>query len=168
MKELRPVSFILLLSCSSRAQEGQRITIPVISGLLRLVETAPIPTRGYIDHLTVDVKGHRLFISGEESKCLVIVDTRTGKVAHVTEGLSGHPRKPFYLPDTNEVWVDLNDNHVVAISGKTYEVAKTVNLPEHPGQTSEPNNAAYDPTQHLYYTTCITLRSWRMRAIRAA
>jgi hypothetical protein len=156
MKKLLAVLFVLSLSSILRAKEGQQIPMETMSGLLRLVKTVPIPTHGYIDHLTADVKGHRVFISGEESKCFVTVDARTGKVIHVTEGLSGHPRKPFYVPETDEVWVDLNDSHVVAISGKTYEVTKTVDLPTHPGQTWDPDNAAYDPARHLYYVAVRT------------
>jgi DNA-binding beta-propeller fold protein YncE len=156
MKKPLAILFALSLASVGLAQEGQPIPMQTMSGLLRLVETVPLPLHAYIDHLTVDVKGRRLFISGEESKRFVTVDLRTDKVIHVTEGLSGNPRKPFYLPDTNEIWVDLADNHVVAISGKTYEVTKTVDLPVHPGQKSEPDNAAYDPARHLYYAAVRT------------
>ncbi len=49
------------------------------SGLLRLVETIPIPTEGYIDHLSYDLKNQHLFISGENNKKLVVappIETR--------------------------------------------------------------------------------------------
>src|SRR5256884_3319352 len=99
-----------------------------MSGLLRLVQTIPLPTEGYMDHLTVDVKGQRLFITGEANKSLITVDLRAGKVIQETKGLGGNPRKPFYVAEANEIWTDLGDNTVVAISGTTYEVTKTVEL----------------------------------------
>jgi len=122
-----------------------------MSGLLRLVETIPLPGDGYMDHLTADVKGQRLFISGEAAKSLLVVDLRAGKVIHETKGLSAMPKKPFYLPDTNEVWVTLTDSSVAAISGSTYEVTKTVELTGYRDPNRGADNAAYDPATHLLY-----------------
>src|SRR5437879_12243960 len=52
------------------------------SGLLRLVETIPIPTEGYIDHLSYDLKNQHLFIFGENNKNHVGVDMKAGKMMH--------------------------------------------------------------------------------------
>src|SRR5438034_854689 len=128
-----------------------------MSGLLRLIQTIPLPTEGYMDHLTVDVKGQRLFITGEANKSLITVDLRAGKVIQETKGLGGNPRKPFYLPETNEIWTDLGDNTVVAISGTTYEVTRTVELTGGRGAARRtPDNGAYDPATHLYYAAIVT------------
>src|SRR3979490_2455124 len=104
---------------------GQQLPMMHMSGLLNLVETIPLPGDGYMDHLTVDVKGQRLFISGEAAKSLITVDLRASKVIHETKGLSAMPKKPFYLPETNELWVTLTDSTAIAISGDTYEITKT-------------------------------------------
>ena len=104
-----------------------------------------------MDHLTADVKGQRIFISGEAAKSLITVDLRAGKVIHETKGLSAMPKKPFYVPDTNEVWATLTDSTVVAISGTTYEVTKTVELSGHGDPNRGADNAAYDPISHLIY-----------------
>jgi len=45
-----------------------------------------------MDHFSVDVKGQRLFITGEANKSLVTVDLRAGKVIQETKGLGGNPR----------------------------------------------------------------------------
>ncbi len=128
-----------------------------MSGLLRLAQTIPLPTEGYMDHLAVDVKGQRLFVTGEANRSLITVDLRAGKVSQVTKGLGGNPRKAFYLPDTNEIWTDLGDNTVVAISGTTYEVTKTVELTGGRGAKGRtPDNGAYDPATHLYYAAIVT------------
>src|SRR6267143_560804 len=102
--------------------------------------------------LTVFVsKGQRLFISGEAAKSLIAVDLRAGKVIHVTSGLSAMPKKPFYLSDTNEIWVTLTDSTVAAIDGNTYEVTKTVKLSGYGDPNRGADNAAYDPAAHLIY-----------------
>src|SRR5215469_3593235 len=83
---------------------GEQLPMQTMSGLLRLVQTIPLPTEGYMDHMAVDVKGQRLFVSGENNKSLITVDLRAGKVLRETKGLGGPPRKPFYVPETNEIW----------------------------------------------------------------
>ena len=126
------------------------------SGLLRLVETIPIPTEGYIDHLSYDLKNQHLFISGENNKKLVVVDMKAGKVIHDTP-LGGNPRKPFFDPASNELWLDLGDNTAVAISGTTFGVTKTVELTGGKGAAHrDPDNAAYDPVKGLYYVGIVT------------
>ena len=49
----------------ARAQytTGQQLPMTHMAGLLNLAETIPLPGDGYMDHLAVDVKGQRLFIS---------------------------------------------------------------------------------------------------------
>lgn len=149
--------FLALCTVSVSIGRGQSLPMQTMSGLLRLVQTTPLPLEGYIDHMTVDAKGQRLFISGEYSHSFITVDLRSGTVMHETKGLGGAPRKPFYIPETNEIWVDLGDNTVVAISGSSYEVVKTVELTGGKGaQKRDPDNAAYDPARHLYYAAIVT------------
>src|SRR5712664_4807177 len=147
---------VTLLTAFVSIGQGQQATnqqLPMMhmSGILGLVETIPLPGDGYMDHLTADVKGQRLFISGEAAKSLMTVDLRAGKVIHVTGGLSAMPKKPFYLSDTNEVWVTLTDSTVAAIDGNTYEVTKTVKLYGYGDQNRGEDNADYDHTAHLIY-----------------
>jgi DNA-binding beta-propeller fold protein YncE len=135
-------------------QEKYNKQLPMVhmAGLLGLVETIPLPTEGYMDHLTVDLKNQHLFISGENNKSFVVVDLRAGKVIHETKGLGGNPRKPFFDSKTNLIWVDLGDNTVVGIDASTYEVTKTVELSGGKGAAKRtPDNAAYDPGRSLYY-----------------
>ena len=149
----------LLLTAVGQQSPAPPPLMPMVtmSGLLRLVQTIPLPTEGYMDHLAIDVKGQRLFIAGEANKSLIVVGLREGKVIHETKGLSGNPRKPLYLSDTNEIWTDLSDNTVVAISGITYAVTKTIELSGGRGATGrEPDNGAYDPGTHLYYVAIVT------------
>jgi hypothetical protein len=149
--------FTLLTVFSVFKAMGQekRKQLPMVhmKGLLGLVETIPLPTEGWMDHLTVDLKNQHLFISGEYSKSMVVVDLRAGQVIHHTTGLGGDPRKPFFDPKTNEVWVDLGDNTVVAIDATTFQVTKTVELTGGKGNAKrDPDNGAYDYARGLYYS----------------
>src|SRR3984893_7341366 len=146
------VTVLTVFISKAQGQQPQQLPMMHMSGLLGLAEIIPLPGDGYMDHLTVDVKGQRLFISGEAEKTLITVDLRAGKVIHVTQGLPAMPKKPFYLPETNEIWVTLTDSSVVAISGRTYEVTKTVKLSGYGDPNKGADNAAYDPAAHLIYS----------------
>ncbi|MBZ5645261.1 MAG: hypothetical protein LAO19_21080 [Acidobacteriia bacterium] len=137
----------------ARAQytTGQQLPMTHMAGLLNLAETIPLPGDGYMDHLAVDVKGQRLFISGEAAKSLIVVDLRAGKVIHETKGLADMPKKSFYLPESNEIWLELANASAVAISGTTYEVLKTVPLAGFGDPNRGADNGAYDPATHLIY-----------------
>src|ERR1700726_1139674 len=155
MKKLFAMVIMFLAAFVSRASAqnvpSQQLPMMHMAGLLGLVETIPLPGDGYMDHLTIDVKGQRLFISGEAAKSLIAVDLAAGKVIHETKGLSAMPKKAFYLPETNEVWVTLTDSTVVAISGTTYEITKTVKLSGYGDPNRGADNASYDPAAHLIY-----------------
>src|SRR5216684_3778349 len=120
--------FLAVFSANALGQQPSSQQLPMMhmSGILGLVETIPLPNDGYMDHLTADVKGQRMFISGEAERSLIVVDLRTGKMIHETKGLPNMPKKPFYVADTDEIWVTLADSSVLAFSGTTYEVIKTV------------------------------------------
>lgn len=127
-----------------------------MSGLLRLVQTIPLPTEGYMDHLSYDLKNQHLFLSAENNNEIVVVDIKAGKVIQETK-VGGNPRKPFFDPTTNELWVDLGDNTVVALNGATFEVAKTIALTGGKGAPGrDPDNAAFDAARGLYYVAVRT------------
>jgi len=130
---------------------GQQLPMTHMSGLLHLVETIPLPGDGYMDHLAADAKGQRLFISGEAAKSLISVDLRDAKLIHETKGLADMPKKSFYLPDSDEIWLELTNSSVIAISGSTYEVTKTVKLSAFGDPNRGADNGAYDPATHLIY-----------------
>jgi hypothetical protein len=142
---------VFVLAAHGQYSTGQQLPMVHMSGLLSLAETIPLPGDGYMDHLAVDIKGQRLFISGEAAKSLISVDLRGGKVIHETKGLSDMPKKSFFLSDTNEIWLNLADSSVIAISGATYEVTKTVKLSGFGDSNKGADNGAYDPATHLIY-----------------
>src|SRR5258708_39241754 len=149
MKRFFWVLCILSLAFTLRA-DGQTSPALPTGGILRLVQTIPLPTQGYMDRIAVDVKGQRLFISGEHNHALVVVDLKAGKAIHETP-LTASPKKPVYLPDTNEIWVNLEDSSVVAINGTTYEITHVIPLTGFGDANRGGDNGAYDPNTHLFY-----------------
>ncbi len=149
MKRYLAILFALSLLFALKAY-GQTPPALPSGGILWLVQTIPLPTEGYMDRIAIDVKGQRLFVSGEHNHTLVVVDLQAGKAIHET-ALAASPKKPVYLPDTNEVWLNLEDSSVVAISGTTYEVTKTIPLTGFGDPNRGGDNGAYDPATHLFY-----------------
>ena len=149
MKRYLGILFALSLVFAAKAH-GQTAPTQATTGILKLVQTIPLPTQGYMDRIAVDVKGQRLFISGEHNHTLVVVDLKAGKVIHETP-LAASPKKPVYLPDTNQIWLNLEDSSVVDIDGTTYEVTKTVPLTGFGDPNRGGDNGAYDPNTHLFY-----------------
>src|ERR1700688_1055866 len=115
--------FVSKTQAQEQSKEYVNRQAPMVhmAGLLQLVETIPLPTEGYMDHLTYDLKNQHLFISAENNKKVVVVDMKAGKVIHETK-VGGNPRKPFFDPATTDLWVDLGDNTAVALNGTTFEV----------------------------------------------
>jgi DNA-binding beta-propeller fold protein YncE len=145
--------FVSKVGAQQKTEEYVNRQAPMehMSGLMRLVETIPIPTEGYMDHLTYDLKKQHLFLSAENNKKIVVVDMKAGKVIHETK-VGGNPRKPFFDPASNKLWVDLGDNTVVAIDGDTFEVVTTIVLTggkDAPGR--DPDNGAFDAAKGIYY-----------------
>jgi DNA-binding beta-propeller fold protein YncE len=122
---------------------------------LKLIQTIPLPNvEGYFDHMAADIKGQRLFVTGEYQRTLEIVDLGTGKVIRSITGFGGDPRKAIYLPQTNEIWVDDGDATCKAFSGDTYELIKNIPLSGHdldPDSRRVPDNGVYDPVAQLFY-----------------
>ena len=149
------LAVLTVLGALHATAQEKRKQLPMehMKGLLSLVETIPLPTDGWMDHLAVDLKNHHLFISGENSQNMVVVDLQTSKVIHVTTGLGGKPRKPFFDPKTNQVWVDLGDNTLVAIDATTFEIVKSVEMTGGKNAPKrDPDNGAFDYATGIYYS----------------
>jgi DNA-binding beta-propeller fold protein YncE len=152
------VVFVSKIQAQQQSKEYVNRQAPMVhmSGLLKLVETIPLPTEGYMDHLSYDLKNQHLFLSAENNKKVVVVDMKAGKVIQEIK-VGGNPRKPFFNSATNELWVDLGDNTVVALNGTTFEISKTIELTggkNAPGR--DPDNAAFDAAKGLYYVAVRT------------
>ena len=72
---------------------------------LALVATIPLPdVKGRIDHLDVDVKGHRLFIAALGNNTVEVLDIGANHHAKSIPGF-GEPQGLAYVPESNRLYV---------------------------------------------------------------
>jgi len=75
---------------------------------LELVSTIPLPgVKGRIDHMSADVKGHRLFVAALGNDTVEIIDTQSGQ-RRTLAGL-GEPQGVLYLPESGRVRIVVSD-----------------------------------------------------------
>lgn len=120
----------------------------------KLVQQIFLPVEGWMDHLSVDVRGGRLFVTAEQQRSLEVVDVKTGKIIREITGFAGAPRKSVYLSGPNQIWIDDGES-VKAFSGETYALLHEIALSIDKAAKIIPDNGTYDPASGLFYV-CIT------------
>src|SRR5258708_21046308 len=104
--------FVILMSNASAQQQSKEYVnrqapMERMSGLLRLVDTIPIPTEGYMDHLSYDLKVQHLFLSAENNQQVVVIDMKAANLIHESK-VSGNPHKQLSHTKPNHQWLDLD------------------------------------------------------------
>jgi DNA-binding beta-propeller fold protein YncE len=82
---------------------------------LKLVQTIPLPgVQGRMDHMSVDVKGKRLFVlaNGDNQNTVEVIDLNAGKWISSIQGLS-KPQGTFYSTDFNALFVTIQQISLV-------------------------------------------------------
>lgn len=94
---------------------------------LRLEKTIELPdVQGRIDHISVDVKGERLFVSALGNNTVEIIDLKAGKRAK-TIGQMQEPQGVLYVPETNRLYVaNGEDGSVRIFDASSYAQLKTL------------------------------------------
>jgi DNA-binding beta-propeller fold protein YncE len=129
-----------------------QISTNVISSLaqekeyLHLVQTIPMPNvKGRIDHMDVDVKGKRLFVSGLENGTVEIIDVGRGKWLQSVPGFK-KPQGIAYIPSLNKIFVASGDDAMLRVfRGDTLALLDSIKL------DVGPNRVTYDPHTKLLY-----------------
>lgn len=113
---------------------------------LKLVGTIPMPgVRGRIDHLSIDVKGHRLFVSALGNDTVEVLDLTSGKDIHSIAGMH-EPQGVFYVPESNKIFVANGGDGVVRVlDGSSYRQLSTVQL------SSDADDIRYDAAKTLIF-----------------
>ncbi len=113
---------------------------------LKLVQSIPMPSvKGRIDHMDVDVKGKRLFVSGLENGSVEVVDLQAGRW---TKSIAGFlkPQGIAYVPALNKFFVASGDDGMLRVfRGDTLELLDTIKL------ELGPNRVAYDAARQVLY-----------------
>ena len=115
---------------------------------LKLVQTIPMPgVQGRTDHMTVDIKGKRLFVpaNGDNQNTVEVIDLKAGKWISSIPGQS-KPQGTFYSADFNALYVtNGTDGTCKIFRGDTFKPIDNLPL------GTDANQVGYDPdTKYLY------------------
>jgi DNA-binding beta-propeller fold protein YncE len=94
---------------------------------LELVAEIPLPNvRGRIDHLAVDLKGHRLFVAALGNNTVEVLDVESNRHLKSISGF-GEPQGLSYLPEGNRLYVANGDAaRVDILDGTSFTTLKRV------------------------------------------
>lgn len=94
---------------------------------LRLEKTIELPeVQGRIDHMSVDVKGQRLFVSALGNNTVEVIDVKAGKRLKTITGLA-EPQGVLYVPANDRLYVaNAKDGSVRIFDGTSYALLKTL------------------------------------------
>ncbi len=113
---------------------------------LKLVQRISLPgVTGRIDHLSIDLKGQRLFVSALGNNTLEVINLLSGKDIHSIPGMR-EPQGVLYVPESNRLFVaNGGDGTCRIFDGSTYKLLSTVHFP------SDADDIRYDPAASLVY-----------------
>src|SRR4051812_5548573 len=97
---------------------------------LKLAKTIPLPAevKGHFDHLAIDLGRHRLFVTPEDFKAVLVIDYESRRVIHTISGIS-KPHAVFYRPDLNLLYVtDGIAGELKIVDGNSYAILKSIPL----------------------------------------
>ncbi len=131
----------VLASCTTtvRAENGDNPDF-------RLIKTIPLPhVRGRIDHLSMDLKNHRLFISALGYNSVVVLDLKKEKIIHRISGLE-NPQGVLYIPELNKLFVSTaGDGKLFIYNAASYHLEKTIDFGD------DADNLRFDSASGIVY-----------------
>lgn len=106
---------------------------------LHLEKTIELPdVQGRIDHMSIDVKGQRLFASALGNNTVEVIDVKAGKRVKTITGLA-EPQGVLYVPATDRLYVaNAKDGSVRIFDGTSYALLKTLDYAD------DADNLRYD------------------------
>src|ERR1700758_1738851 len=93
---------------------------------LKLEKRIDLPdVQGRIDHMSLDVKGQRLFVSALGNNTVEVIDIKAGKRVKTISGVA-EPQATLYVPGNDRVYVSSGqDGSVRIFDGTSYALLKT-------------------------------------------
>jgi DNA-binding beta-propeller fold protein YncE len=114
---------------------------------LQLVTSYHLPgnIKGHFDHIVVDVKGNRIFLTPEDYHAVLVLSTQTGKLIHEIQGIE-KPHAILFRPDLNLLYItDGEDGSLKVFNATSYKLEHRIPL------LKDADSIGYDPqTQTLY------------------
>jgi DNA-binding beta-propeller fold protein YncE len=130
-----------LIICAATA-DAQNVS----GGLLRLVQTIPLPgVEGRIDHFAVDLVGRRLFVCALGNNTLDVIDLEKGTSVNSIEGLASR-QDADYVPEASYLCV-ANDKRGICnfYDGKSFALLGSANFKD------DADNVRYDNVAKRIY-----------------
>ena len=114
MRSLMIVIASAALACGQAAQP------------LRLEKTIDLPdVQGRIDHLTIDLKGEKLFVAALGNNTVEVIDIKAGRRAKTIAQLQ-EPQGVLYVAETNRLYIaNGKDGSVRVFDANSYAPLKT-------------------------------------------
>lgn len=141
-----------LLGCSrapaASSQSSGATASPLAVAPLKLAGAADLPGyTGDFDHFAIDPKDGRVFLAGEESAEIEVLDAKSGKVIRRMKGF-GVPHSILYMPAANEILVLDGGRPSPVLDAAGLTVKRTYNLPK------GADSVGYDSSsKHLWVVT---------------
>ena len=113
---------------------------------LRMEKSIEMPdVHGRIDHLSIDVKGQRLFVSALGNNTLEVIDVKSGKRVKTISSLK-EPQGVLYVPESDRIYVANGDDGSVRIfDGSSYAPLKRLDYGD------DADNVRYDAGRKRIY-----------------
>ena len=92
---------------------------------------------GRMDHFSIDLKGHRLFVSALGNNTVEVINLQAGKLTRTITGLDA-PQGLFFDPSTNRLFIASEDGTTKIYDGTTFQLQKTVKFKD------DADNIRYD------------------------
>lgn len=134
-------AFSALIAVSASAQSSSQ------QAPLELVTSYRLPgnIKGHFDHIVVDVKGNRIFLTPEDYHAVLVISAQTGKLIHEIQGIE-KPHAILFRPDLNLLYItDGEDGSVKVFDASSYKLEHRIPL------LKDADSIGYDAqTQALY------------------
>ena len=122
---------VLLFFCS--------LAVGQVSSALSLQARIALPNvDGRMDHLAVDVKGQRVFVSALGNHIVEVLDVKAGQRTRSLPNLD-EPQGLLYEASTNRLFVATGDGNTRIYDGATFQLLPTVKF------SDDSDNIRYDP-----------------------
>jgi DNA-binding beta-propeller fold protein YncE len=110
------------------------------------VQTIPLPSvEGRIDHMAVDIKGHRLFIAALGNNTGEVLDLGAGKRIRTITGLH-EPQGVGFIPEFNKIFVaNAKTGACEAFDGSSFKSIKSIKF------SDDADNIRYDAAARRVY-----------------
>jgi YVTN family beta-propeller protein len=98
---------LIFLTACNNLQNANSETPKLEGGAkaMNLIQNIPLKgVEGRIDHLSIDIKGQRLFVAALGNNTVEVIDLNTGKVIHSIAELS-EPQSALFVPSLNKIFV---------------------------------------------------------------